>query len=128
MTSTMNDDTTIEIYRKVKEISLIGRYFAKFMSLLASLFFSFNDRILKKGGIFATISNENSTPSTSADEKQTRDLSTKVIYPKATFPANFQIDWFDRRNSAGVCFLVLVCWSLSLFAAKYFSRIIKLCV
>ena len=67
MTSTMNDDTTIEIYRKVKEISLIGRYFAKFMSSLASLFFSFNDRILKKGGIFATISNENSTPSTSAE-------------------------------------------------------------
>lgn len=109
MTSTTNDDTTIEIYRKVKNNSLIGRYFAKFMSPLASLFFSFKDRILKKGGIFASISNENSTPSASADEKQTRDLSAKVIYPKAKFPANFQIEWSDRRNSADACFFVLVC-------------------
>ena len=126
MTSTTNDDTTIEIYRKVKKNSLIGRYFAKFMSPLASLFFSFNDRILKKGGIFASISNENSTPSASADEKQTRDLSSKVIYPKAKFPANFQIEWSDRRNSADACFFVLVCWSLSLFAVKYFSRTLYL--
>ena len=118
MTSTTNDDTTIEIYRKVKKNSLIGRYFAKFMSPLASLFFSFNDRILKKGAIFASISNENSTPSASADEKQTRDLSAKVIYPKAKFPANFQIEWSDRRISAGACFFVLVCWSLSLFAVN----------
>ena len=128
MTSTTNDDTAIEIYRKVKKNSLIGRYFAKFMSPLASFFFSFYDRILKKGGIFASISNENSTPSASADEKQTRDLSAKVIYPKAKFPANFQIEWSDRRNSADACFFVIVCWSLSLFAVKYFSRIIKLCI
>lgn len=128
MTSTTNDDTTIEIYRKVWKISVIGRHFAKFMSSLASVFFSFNHRIFKKGGIFASISNENSTPSASADEKQKRDLSAKVIYPKAKFPANFQIEWSDRRNSADACFFVLVCWSLSLFAVKYFSRIIKLCI
>ena len=128
MTSTTNDDTTIEIYRKVWKISVIGRHFAKFMSSLASVFFSFNHRLFKKGGIFASISNENSTPSASADEKQKRDLSAKVIYPKAKFPANFQIEWSDRRNSADACFFVLVCWSLSLFAVKYFSRIIKLCI
>ena len=93
------------------------------MTSLASVFFSFNDRIFKKGGIFASISNENSTPSASADEKQTRDLSAKVIYPKAKFPANFQMEWSDRRNSADACFFDLVRWSLSLFAVKYFSRI-----